>query len=247
MSDGIKKSGIREMFRKMYISLLKKKYRNVKFLKGSDISRSTVFNGACTIGGEVLNSQLEGGNTVYGDLICSQLGYGSFISPFSCIEYCEVGRYTSIGRDVHIIRGNHPVDDRFVSTSPCFYSTQKQAGFTYTDRQLFEDYKWADAEKKIAVRIGNDVWIGSHALIMEGVSIGDGAVIAAGAVVTKDVPPYAIVGGVPAGIIRYRFDDAKRAFLMNFKWWDKDISWIEENAGLFSDIDKLMEKYNGRL
>lgn len=74
---------------------------------------------------------------------------------------------------------------------------------------------------------------------MQGVTIGDGAVVAAGALVTKDVPPYAIVGGVPAKVIRYRFLESDIQFLMELKWWKKDIEWIKKYADYFADIKQL--------
>lgn len=80
--------------------------------------------------------------------------------------------------------------------------------------------------------IGNDVWIGQNAVIMDGVKIGDGAIVAAGAVVTKDVAPYAIVGGVPAKLIKYRFDEATIKDLLRLKWWelsDKEILSLPVN------------------
>lgn len=84
------------------------------------------------------------------------------------------------------------------------------------------------------------MWIGSYARIMEGVTIGDGAIVAAGALVTKDVPPYAIVGGVPAKIIRFRFDEATIAGLLELKWWEKDQSWIRAHAKDFRDARILL-------
>lgn len=77
--------------------------------------------------------------------------------------------------------------------------------------------------------IGNDVWIGYRATIMPGVKIGDGAIIASNATVTKDVPPYAIVGGNPAELIRKRFSDQEIRRLLELQWWNKDIQWITEN------------------
>ena len=89
------------------------------------------------------------------------------------------------------------------------------------------------------ITIGNDVWIGLRSIIMDGVSIGDGAIIAAGAIVTKDVPPYAIVGGIPARVIRYRFDDATIEKLLRLKWWDYPKEYIEQLP--FADISKCIE------
>ena len=78
--------------------------------------------------------------------------------------------------------------------------------------------------------IGNDVWVGYNATIMAGVNIGDGAIIASNATVTRDVEPYSIVGGNPASLIRKRFSDDEIASLLQLKWWDKDIEWITQNV-----------------
>jgi hypothetical protein len=86
--------------------------------------------------------------------------------------------------------------------------------------------------------IGNDVWIGDRVVIMSGVKIGDGAIVAAGAVVTKDVPPYAIVGGVPARVIKYRFDEKTIHRLLDLQWWRYDIAdfgkvdWSDINSAV---------------
>jgi hypothetical protein len=93
--------------------------------------------------------------------------------------------------------------------------------------------------------IGNDVWIGDRAFIMAGVRIGDGAVVAAGAVVTKDVPPYAVVGGVPARIIKYRFDQPTVDKLLELKWWRYDISEFGEVD--WSDVGSAIDVIKRRL
>jgi virginiamycin A acetyltransferase len=85
--------------------------------------------------------------------------------------------------------------------------------------------------------IGNDVWIGYQAVIMPGVHIGDGAIIATRAVVTKDVPAYGIVGGVPARIIKYRFDKPTIQMLLTIKWWDWDIQKIQTNLSVIRHMD----------
>ena len=106
----------------------------------------------------------------------------------------------------------------------------------------------ADAADGYQVIIGNDVWIGANVIILPGVNIGHGAVIAAGAVVTKDVEPYAIVGGVPAKLIKYRFNAEERQKLLSIAWWNWSLDKIEKNIELFyqpqvflSSLGKFLE------
>ncbi len=122
-----------------------------------------------------------------------------------------MGRYCSLTPTTHLLTGgnHHP---EFVST--CNFLLQLGTG-----------YKDIGANKGPIV-IGNDVWSGFNTTVMSGVSVGNGAVIAAGAVVTKDVPPYAIVGGVPARVIKYRFDEPTIAALLRIGWWD----WPEDKV-----------------
>lgn len=107
-----------------------------------------------------------------------------------CKINADIGRYCSIASEVCTISGRHPTSD-WVSTSPVFYSNECQCGMSDASEKLFDE----SSKKTI---IGNILWIGARAIILSGVKIGDGAIIAAGAVVTKDVEPYTIVGGVPA-------------------------------------------------
>lgn len=96
------------------------------------------------------------------------------------------------------------------------------------------------------VVIGNDVWIGIRCIIMDGVSIGDGAVVAAGSVVTKDVAPYAIVGGVPAKVIRFRFNDSVIEKLLQLKWWDYTDDQITDFITAFREPNfslEVLQKY----
>ena len=134
-----------------------------------------------------------------------------------------------------MVRARHPVDG-FASTHPAFYSSATIASFVKKDK--YEEYEQND--DGLSLVVGNDVWVGSNVLIKAGVHIGDGAVIAMGAVVTKDVPDYAIVGGVPAKILRYRFTVNQRTELLKLNWWDKDISWIKENAEIFDNVENLI-------
>lgn len=185
--------------------------------------------------------RFEGMNRLTTDVtfLTSSIGYASYIGTGSFIKNTKIGRYTCIATDVVTVAGSHPTS-KFVSIHPAFYSTRKQAGFTYVSEEKFSDFNYIDKHQKFTVMIGNDVWIGSGVKIMEGVTIGDGAVVAAGAIVTKDVPPYAIVGGVPAKIIKYRFDEETIKKLLELKWWEKDQAWIKSHADDFDDVEKLL-------
>lgn len=95
-----------------------------------------------------------------------------------------------------------------------------------------------------AVRIGNDVWIGTRATILSGVRIGDGAIVGAGSIVTKDVPPYAIVAGAPAKLVRYRFRNEQIKELLKIKWWNWSLEEIVKNMDYFEDIDEFTAKFS---
>ena len=176
-------------------------------------------------------------NTVF---VGSSLGYGTYIGTDCNFSNTEIGRYCSIGAHVRIVTATHP-SRNFVSTHPAFFSLSKQAGFTYTKVQRFEEYKYLDEEKKLAASIGNDVWICDDVKIMGGVKIHDGAILATGALITKDVPPYTIVAGIPAKIIGKRFTDAEIKILQDIKWWEKSSEWLSVNIELFSNIQQFIK------
>lgn len=151
------------------------------------------------------------------------LGRHSYVgSNFSCGDSrTKIGSFCSIAANVMICPTQHPL--HFLSTHPYTYLPD----YALKGQKSFYDFR----HSKPAV-IGNDVWIGQNAVIMDGVEIGDGAVVASGAVVTRNVPPYAIVGGVPAKIIKYRFDEETVAALLELKWWelpDEDILKLPAN------------------
>lgn len=184
-----------------------------------------------------LRSRFEGANKVYPHASFNgSMGYGSYIGPYSEID-ANIGRFTSIAPFVRTNRGIHPYTYPYATTCPMFFSTRQQNGNTFADRMMFGEIK----EK---VNIGSDCWIGENVFLTGGITIGDGAVVLAGAVVTKDVPSYAIVGGVPAKVIKYRYDEETIRFLLDFKWWNKDIKWLREHWELLCDIDKLKEYSN---
>ncbi|MGN0428149.1 MAG: CatB-related O-acetyltransferase [Agathobacter sp.] len=200
----------------------------------------TKLEGPCLVDGHVYASELAANTAIYGTIHHCIVGEGSYIAAGSELEFCRIGKYTSIGKHVLTIRGQHPARD-WVSTSPSFYSKTPANQYSVHIDAGFCEFRWADEASDIAVEIGSDVWIGNSAQLMEGITIGDGAIIAAGAVVTKDVPPYAIVGGVPARLIRMRFEQNEIEFLQELRWWDKEENWIKEHAQYFSSIERLRE------
>jgi acetyltransferase-like isoleucine patch superfamily enzyme len=116
---------------------------------------------------------------------------------------------------------------------------------------VFDTVPLNDAENAYLLRddygitnIGNDVWIGDKVIVIGGITIGDGAVVGAGAVVTHDVPPYAIVAGVPAKVIKYRFDDEKIRKLLDLKWWDWSEEEIKQNREFFISGDFSIVRTN---
>lgn len=147
----------------------------------------------------------------------------SYLGKNCLIQNATIGKFCSIANDVSIGLGNHPLD--YFSTSPLFYRRKNTFNINLIENDLqFEEY--------LPVSIGNDVWIGSRAIILDGISIGNGCIIAANSVVTKDVEPYSIIGGVPAKFIKYRFSEKKIDELNNGKWWNMDLIKIKSHFKL---------------
>lgn len=168
---------------------------------------------------------IEFGNITLGD-------YSAISGPRSYIEEAKIGKHCSIARQVVIGVTGHNYD--WVTTSEII--TDKKLGFINNNVSHIQ---------KPMPEIGNDVWIGINSIIMRGVIIGDGAVVGAGSVVTSNVLPYSIVGGIPAKHIRFRFTEDQIKKLLKVKWWDWDENKKKKNSYLFYDIEKfLLTHYN---
>ena len=159
----------------------------------------------------------------------TELGDYSYLGPGCMVADAEIGKFCAIAAQVRIGAPNHPLDrpsqHRF-TYCPEYYSADAQR-----DHAFFRDRR-ADR-----VVIGNDVWIGHAVIVMPGVKVGDGAVLAAGAVVTRDVAPYTIVGGVPAKQIRERFSRDIAARLSGIAWWNWPAETIFERLPEFQSGD----------
>lgn len=176
---------------------LRIRYSHARIDEGCRIDADTVIGNKCHIfEGCVINR--------------SSIGDYSYISYKSVIQNASIGRYCSIGREVIIVPGRHDMDA--FSTAPLFWRKRSDIDVQVVDKD-------SDFQDSLRVEIGNDVWVGARAIIMDGVHIGNGAVVGAGAVVTRDVAPYEIVAGVPAKRIRMRKDEKTVSDLLESEWW----------------------------
>lgn len=177
--------------------------------------------------------------------------YTYFGANFSVVNSDSViGKYCSFGANVQIGTNHH--DMLLLTTSPIvnirikgqtinelkdFPAIQNQDFITFQQNKPISD-------KLKPVYIGNDVWVGNNVIIMGGVTVGDGAIVGAGALVTHDVPPYGVVAGVPAKIIKYRFDTKIIKELLNLKWWNRPEREIANMP--LHDIEKCIKVLKGK-
>lgn len=165
-------------------------------------------------------------------IINSSIDSHSYVQRNTRIVNASIGKFCSIAADVSIGPGLHIMGG--VSTHPAFYLKNTPLVKIFAKSDVFEPGK--------RVEIGSDVWIGEKAIVLDGVKIGSGAIIAAGAVVVKDVEPYSIVGGIPAKHIKFRFPENIIEELHKKEWWNQDDEWLGRNQPNFTNISSFLEK-----
>lgn len=149
---------------------------------------------------------------------------------------CTIGKFCSIADNVKVGLPSHP--SNYLSTSPIFFSRSNGTGESWVNTDSFNGYP------KPTI-IENDVWIGSGVMIIGGVRIGNGAIVAAGSIVTKDIPDYSIYGGVPAKKLKARFPPDVIDILQQIQWWDIEQGKLEQKLKFFNrPLDEIMDKIN---
>jgi len=154
----------------------------------------------------------------------------------------HIGRYTSLwGPNIQVLAHNNPITignfcsiARDVTIQEYFHDHSKLTTY-FIGRNVFGQPIEHEVVSKGPISIGHDVWIGTGVQIMSGVTVGNGAVIAANSTVTKDVPPYAIVAGAPAKVIKFRFEQEKIDYIQNLQWWYWPLDKLVENKQLFNN------------
>ncbi|CAD5281355.1 conserved hypothetical protein [Bosea sp. 62] len=206
-------------------------------MAGKKLGLAPVIDSTANVRDAVLGRYTEiGARTVFAE---STLGDYSYIVNDSNIIYTTIGKFCSIAAHTRINPGNHPMQ------------RASQAHFTYRASAYFEDAQdeaaFFDWRRSTPVAIGHDVWIGHGAIVLAGRSIGTGAVVAGGAVVTKDVPDYTIVAGNPARIIRRRFPEEIAERLKALAWWDWEHAQLRVALDDFRalSVEAFLEKYEG--
>ncbi len=211
-------------FRKVY-NKVKYRFKNNTIIQTKYIGKNVNIGKYCRIS----KNTYIGQNSEIGDFTYFNTG-PSFISVAT---NTKIGKFCSIGPGTYIGIGNHKMN--VLTTHPIV------SDIAY---QNIVDVSENNKKIELETIIGNDVWIGANAIIIEGIKIGNGAVIAAGAVVTKDVEDYAIVGGVPAKILKYRFDEKTRSRLKQKeeKWWQWNTNELKENYNLLLNVEEYLDK-----
>ena len=209
--------------------------KNFKGYKGSILKDSRAGNN-CSLGdfSRVYESDLQDRVKVDRNnfILKTQIGAYTYTGQFTVIMHANIGKFCSISWGVTIGAGEH--DYTKVTTHDFLYNSD----YDLNDRSVAYDR----FEKHLT--IGNDVWIGANVTVVRGVHVANGAVIGANSVVTKDVPPYAIVAGCPAKIIKYRFSEDIIKRLENVAWWDLSSEAIKRQYEVFAseNINDVLDK-----
>lgn len=223
------------MIGKIFAKYRKHKYNKIQkklkvFFPTSDISSYA----------SISNAKLEGENVIkdHANISKSFVGFATVIGKNSNLSNSKIGRFCSIAKNVQIVTATHPLD--LVSTYPGFYNTVNV--YPFGKGTLYKD-EFLKTDNGFSVEIGNDVWIGQGVTLKGGIKIGDGAVIGMNSTVTKDIPPYSIVCGVPARIVRYRMNEQQIKDMLDIKWWNWEPEIIKERREEFTNIEVFIKKY----
>ena len=226
-----------------HFKVLAREFRNM-FLRRS-LRKSSVELGGWTC---FHNSKFEGWNRIGNRSVVNYTEFGmhTYVGTDCDIRDAKIGRYCSIADQVVVVQGAHPL--HYVSTAPVFSSNRRQTLLSIAENFDFKEYQTVKGPdgKDRSVVIDSDVWIGSGAAIMGGVHIGVGAVIAARAVVTRNVAPYEIVAGVPARPVKKRFSDDVVQELLKTEWWEKPFGEIRTLAAFFNSPQVFLYEFNKR-
>jgi len=191
------------------------------------VSKLQALNPSCRIHytSNLAETKLNRYNVIFPNVVMhkADIGAHSYIQKDTCIFNAQIGSFCSIASGVSIGLGQHHVQG--VSTHPAFYLKHTPLVRTFSEEDQFISSK--------PISIGHDVWIGQNAVVLDGVTIGTGAIIAAGAVVIRDVEPYSIVGGVPAKVIKYRFSEETCKQLLSSAWWEQPDEWLQHHHKYF--------------
>ena len=219
---------MKELFKALVPSGVRKLRRERRLMRihgfaaiGSDDSRrispSTRFGHQCRISGRVY-------------VLNSTVGDYSYLEDGCRLLAADLGKFCAVAPKAQIGLADHPIGD-YVTGHPAFYQHEPRLGYDFVEETRHQDTR--------RTTLGSDVWVGASACIKDGVTIEHGAIVGAASVVTRNVPPYAIVAGAPARVIRYRFDEATIEWLLALSWWDRSEAWLRAHAKLMCDIEAL--------